>query len=134
MRRATFYSFFILFLLFTYSFIIDGTCSVKYNGIYTCSVDAETDAHIRFYDDGTVIASTSIKNIVFVNKWFTKENIDLVLKGTYKIKGCNIKFKTKGENGEQDYNGTINGDDLLLEVKDAKTKAKATRTYKFIAT
>ena len=129
----------ILFSLFFFLFLHSafkngGNCTVQYNGIYTCSVDDETDAHIRFYDDGTVIASTSIKNIVFVNKWFTKENIDLVLKGTYKIKGCNIKFKAKGDTGEQDFNGTINGNELILEVKDAKTKAKTMRTYKFIAT
>ena len=133
MKRAFFFFSLILFLLFLSAFKRGGNCTIQYNGIYTCSVDDETDAHIRFYDDGTVIASTSIKNIVFVNKWFTKENIDLVLKGTYKIKGCNIKFKAKGDTGEQDFNGTISGNDLVLEVKDAKTKAKTTRTYKFIA-
>ena len=78
----------LLFILAFAHFSFSGKekCTVSFNGIYTASVDAETDAHIRFYEDGTVIASTSVKNIKDVNKWFTKENIERVLKGKYKIK------------------------------------------------
>jgi hypothetical protein len=108
-------------------------CSVQYNGIYTASVDDETDAHIRFYEDGVVIVSTSVKNIKDVNTWFNKENIDRVLKGRYKIKGCTIKFKVKGDTGEQTFSGTISGSTLQMEITQGQTKAFTTRTYTFIS-
>src|ERR1051325_34999 len=108
-------------------------CTVKYSGIYTASVDNETDAHIRFYEDGTVLVSTSVKNIKDVSTWFTKENSDRVLKGKYKVKGCSLRFDVKGDTGKQSFSGTINGDDLTMDITNGKSKASTTRTYHFIA-
>jgi|ERR1051326_622863 hypothetical protein len=110
-----------------------GKCTVQYTGIYTASVDNETDAHIRFYDDGTVLVSTSVKNIKDVSTWFTKENSDRVLKGKYKIKGCSIRFEVKGDTGKQSFSGTISGDDLIMDITNGKSKASTSRTYHFIA-
>jgi hypothetical protein len=123
-----------LLLLTCFTSFRGDTCSVQYNGIYTASVDEETDAHIRFYEDGVVIVSTSVKNIKDVSSWFTKENIDRILKGKYKVKGCTIKFKVKGETGEQVFNGTITGNTLQVEITQGKnSKAFTTRTYTFIS-
>ena len=107
-------------------------CAIKYNGIYTASVDEETDAHIRFYEDGVVIVSTSVKNIKDVNTWSTKENIDRVLKGKFKVKRCGSKFTVKGDTGEQQFFIRISGSAIQAEIKDIKTKRSTTRIYSFI--
>lgn len=108
-------------------------CSVDYNGIYTASVDKETDAHIRFYPDKTVIVSTSVKNIKDVKTWFTKDNIDRVLSGKYKIKGCRLSFTVKGSTGSQKFSGEIQQGAIIVSITDGETKATTTRTYNFIA-
>jgi hypothetical protein len=109
------------------------SCNVDFNGIYTASVDKETDAHIRFYPDKTVIVSTSVKNIKDVKTWFTRDNIDKVLSGKYKIKGCNLSFTVKGETGSQKFSGQIQQNNLVMTITDGKTKATTSRTYTFIA-
>jgi hypothetical protein len=117
----------VLFLSFTNS-----DCTVNYSGIYTASVDAETDAHIRFYADGVVLVSTSVKNTKDVNTWFNKENIKMVLSGKYKLKGCKLSFKVKGDTGEQSFKGTLIGSSISVTVKDAKTKQSTDRSYKLV--
>ena len=129
--------YFILLVFFAADLSKDSLCShpqckLRYDGIYTASVDEETDAHIRFYDDGTVIVSTSVKNIKDVNTWFNKDNIDRVLKGKYKLKSCSVKFKVKGDTGEQQFRIDVFGEKLQAEITDGKTKASTTRTYRFI--
>ncbi len=108
-------------------------CSVKYNGIYAYKLDAENSAVIRFYEDGTVLASTSVNDYMDVFSWFHKENKDLVLKGTYKIKKCDLRFEVKGMTGEQKYNGTISGESITMKLTDKGSKKSATRTYNFVA-
>jgi hypothetical protein len=123
-----------ILLLTCFTSFTGDKCTVKYNGIYTASVDEETDAHIRFYEDGVVIVSTSVKNIKDVSTWFNKENIDRILKGKYKVKGCTLKFKVKGDTGEQVFSGTITGNSLQMEITQGKNgKAYTTRTYTFIS-
>ncbi len=129
--RRSFYIILIGFL--TQSFLYSGEdCSISTEGIYTASIDAETDGHIRFYSDGIVIVSTSVKNIKDVKTWFHKDNIAMVLKGKYKKKKCNIRFKVKGETGEQSFEGSIMAGSITVTITDAKTKAQTQRVYKAI--
>lgn len=116
-------------VVFTVSFAADDKCGLKFEGIYVFKVDAESSAVLRFYDDGTVIASTSINNYKKVVTWFNKENVDMVLSGKYKVKKCVVKFKVKGMTGEQEYKGKISGQTIDFELKDAKSKATVQRTY-----
>ena len=127
-------SIYILILgIITLSFNHSGDdCSISTEGIYTASIDTETDGHIRFYSDGIVIVSTSVKNIKDVKTWFHKDNIAMVLKGKYKKKKCNIRFKVKGETGEQSFEGTIMAGSITVIITDAKTKAQTQRVYKAI--
>ncbi|MEO6882602.1 MAG: hypothetical protein ABI199_01110 [Bacteroidia bacterium] len=111
----------------------DTTCSVNCNGIYAFKIDANNSAILRFYDDGTVLASSSVNNYTNVLTWFTKDNQKMVLSGKYKIKKCAFKFKVKGETGSQKYEGTLQDNQLTLTVEDLKTKTFATRVYSFIA-
>ena len=130
MRKFLFAS---LTLFLCFSFTPKNKCTVQYNGIYTANVDTETDAHIRFYSDGTVIVSTSVKNIKDVSIWFNKENSSRILKGKYKIKGCKIKFSVKGETGSQKFSGIINTNSLNMHITDGATKAETDRVYDFVA-
>ena len=106
-------------------------CTVKYNGIYAYRIDNENSAVLRFYEDGTVLASSSVNDYFDVFSWFHKDNKDMVLTGTWKIKKCGIKFEVKGMTGEQKYEGTISDDSITVELKDGKSKKSVTRTYTF---
>ena len=108
-------------------------CAVMYNGIYAFKIDNEHSAIIRFYEDGTVLASTSVNDYMDVFSWFHKENKDMVLKGTYKIKKCEIKFEVTGMSGEQKYKGVITGNTLAIKLTDNESKKTADRVYTFFA-
>ena len=108
-------------------------CTVNYKGIYAIKLDNESSAVLRFYEDGTVLASTSVNDYMDVMTWFNKENKDMVLKGKYKIKKCGISFNVSGMTGEQEYEGDIQGNLLNLEITDKESKKHVKRTYTFYA-
>lgn len=122
----------VLLLITTLSFKGD-SCKVNYNGIYAIKLDAENSAVLRFYEDGTVLASTSVNDYMDVMSWFNKANKEMVLKGNYKIKGCSIKFSVSGMTGEQSYEGEITGNDINFELKNKDSKKALKRTYTFYA-
>ena len=109
------------------------TCQVKYNGIYAFKIDDESSAVLRFYEDGVVLASTSVNDYMDVMSWFNKENKDMVLKGNYKIKDCTAKFKVSGVSGEQNYEGQMTGDKINFELINKDSKKSVKRTYTFYA-
>lgn len=126
----------IVLVLFSFSFTAKKSgesCTVKYNGIYAYKLDNENSAIIRFYEDGTVLASTSVNDYMDVFSWFHQENKDMVLKGKYTIKKCSIKFDVSGMTGEQKYKGTINGNTIDITLTDEASKKTAKRTYTFFA-
>ena len=136
MKKILSFSIVLILVLGFSSFIIstkDDNCKVKYNGIYACKLDNENSAVIRFYEDGTVLASTSVNDYMDVFSWFHKDNKDMVLKGKYKIKKCDIKFEVTGLTGEQKYNGTIEDNTITVKLTDEASKKTATRTYTFFA-
>ncbi|MBL0329251.1 MAG: hypothetical protein IPP64_07505 [Bacteroidetes bacterium] len=122
-------------ILFAYSFTPkkNAACPVKYNGIYACQLDNENSAIIRFYEDGTVLASTSVNDYMDVFSWFHKENKDMVLKGTYSVKKCSIKFEVAGMTGEQKYKGSVLDNSIDIKLTDAATKKTVSRVYTFYA-
>ena len=109
------------------------TCRLNYNGIYAVKLDNENSAVLRFYEDGTVLASTSVNDYMDVMSWFNKDNKDMVLKGSYKLKGCEVKFKVSGMTGEQSYDGTIEGSTINFELSNKDSKKGVKRTYTFFA-
>ncbi|MFL5762888.1 MAG: hypothetical protein ACJ77K_03030 [Bacteroidia bacterium] len=126
-------SFLSVLLCFSFAPAESGDCTVKYNGIYAIRLDNEHSAILRFYADGTVLASTSVNDYFDVFTWFQKDNKDMVLTGTYKIKKCGIKFEVSGQTGEQKYEGMITGDKIDMELKDEASKKTVKRTYTFYA-
>ncbi len=123
---------FLVLVAYTLSSFQSQSCVIKTEGIYTASVDKETDAHIRFYSDGLVIVSTSVKEIKDVKFWFHKDNVDRILKGKYKVKKGKVKFSVKGDTGEQKFEGIVGCDELKVTITDALSKASTERSYKFI--
>lgn len=124
--------FMVLSVLLAFAFR-SAECEVKYNGIYAVKLNEEHSAVLRFYEDGTVLASTSVNDYFDVMTWFKKENKDRVLTGKYKIKKCAITFEVEGETGKQSYKGTISGDTIQFELEDKTSKKSTTRVYKFYA-
>lgn len=123
-------------ILISFSFVVPNSksnCAIKYNGIYAYKLDNEHSAIIRFYEDGTALASTSVNDYMDVFSWFHKENKDMVLKGTYSLKKCVIKFEVTGMTGEQKYKGTVYDNVIEVKLTDAATKKTANRTYTFFA-
>ncbi len=127
----------VLLLFIALSFVLNSfntsNCTVNYNGIYGFKIDNEHSAVLRFYEDGTVLASTSVNDYFDVMTWFTKENKDRVLKGKYKIKKCKITFDVEGETGKQSYEGIVAGNSIEFKLTDKASKKSATRTYSFFA-
>lgn len=122
----------LLLTIISISFTQD-KCAVKYNGIYAFKINEEHSAVLRFYEDGTVLASSSVNDYMDVFSWFHKENKDMVLMGKYKIKKCKITFDVSGSTGEQKYEGEINGDKIEFELSDKASKKSAKRSYTFYA-
>ena len=124
-----------LLIIAAFAFILcafySDNCAVKYHGIYAIKLDEEHSAILRFYEDGTVLASSSVNDYFNVMTWFNAENKDMVLKGKYKIKKCAIKFEVEGVSGDQEYDGTISGDKIDFDIKDKKSKAVIKRTYTY---
>lgn len=108
-------------------------CQINYKGIYASKLNDENSAVLRFYEDGTVLASTSVNDYMDVMTWFNKDNMDMVLKGKYKIKKCTVSFSVSGQTGEQAYEGTVEDNKLILSITNKETKKSIKRTYAFFA-
>lgn len=132
MKKALYLLPALLIMVITTAFSGD-SCRVNYNGIYAIKLDNEHSAVLRFYEDGTVLASTSVNDYMDVMTWFNKENKDMVLKGKYRIKKCGLSFDVSGMTGEQEYEGDIQGNQLSLELTDKESKKHVKRTYTFYA-
>jgi hypothetical protein len=122
----------LLFAIVSISFM-DDNCKVNYNGIYAIKLDEEHSAVLRFYEDGTVLASSSVNDYMDVMTWFNKDNKDMVLKGKYKIKKCSISFDVSGQTGEQSYEGEIEGNKINFQLKNKESKKGVSRSYTFFA-
>lgn len=131
MKKVSFVLVFVVLLLSSFKKV--DNCALSYNGIYAFKLDEEHSAVLRFYEDGTVLASTSVNDYMDVFSWFHKENKDMVLTGKYKIKKCEIKFEVEGLTGSQSYVGTISGNSIDLKLTDAASKKSVNRIYTFYA-
>jgi hypothetical protein len=111
--------------------------TLQYDGIYVNKLDAENSAIIRFYEDGVVIVSSSVNDYSKVMTWFNrdKENFSRVLTGKYKMgkRDASLRFRVKGETGEQKYSGFITADKTLeLHIFNPKDQTSTDRIYTFV--
>jgi hypothetical protein len=67
--------------------------------------------YLRFYPDGTVIGVSTTASPNELRRWFrfSYEN-----RGKYSISGSEVQFSLASPGGQVDYEGTINGSQLIL--------------------
>jgi hypothetical protein len=106
---------------------------VEYNGYYSCKIDKENFAIIRFYDDGTVIASTTNNDPQTILLWFKKEHQDMVLTGKCKFKKCHSSFTLKGDSGSQQFKVQAAMNAIDVEISDTHSHLAVHRTYLFVS-
>lgn len=108
-------------------------CKPLSDGIYVYKLDSEHSAVIRFYDDKTVLVSTSVNNYADVMSWLNRdpENFSRVLTGKYKMSGCAIRFKVKGETGYEKFEGTVSGNTISMHIVNPNGTA-TDREYAFV--
>jgi hypothetical protein len=108
-------------------------CKPQTDGIYVFKINEEHSAVVRFYADGTVLASSSTNDYKEVMTWFNRdpENFSRVLSGKYSNKKCAVKFEVKGETGYQYYKGSINGNTIVFTITNPD-HSSTERTYTFV--
>jgi hypothetical protein len=94
----------------------EGNCKLEYDGLYYSQIDSDYFAYVKFYEDGTVLHTTSIEKIDEVTKFFTKEYKTNVLSGTYSFGKCNVSFNVFGKTGAMKFKGDLEGDTLYLKA------------------
>jgi len=105
--------------------------SVRIDGIYQSKRISNIYSYIRFYGNGLVIDVYSIGSANAIVKWFD-ESHELVSKGTYFISGNKIKFSSTDSNGTVDFEGEIQGENLLFRTHSHITQERSVYEYKFI--
>jgi hypothetical protein len=132
------FPFLFLFFILCSFFSKDNNCGgLIFDGIYVYPIDKETSGIIRFYEDKVVLVSTSVNDYSKVMTWFNRdpENFSRVLTGKYKItkSDCSIRFKVKGETGQQNFSGTIvDANTLQLHIVNPADGSATDRKYTFV--
>lgn len=88
------------------------------DGLYRSHEGEFTDANLRFYQDGRVVAATTYRaSPEEVARWLAYDSVDPSLsQGTYTIKGQRITFITISSYGAVEYKGTIELDGAVLKL------------------
>jgi|GEM_PF-6449457 len=91
---------------------------IKFNGVYASHnfEGLAVSAYIRFYEDKTVIITYSKKTAAQIKKEFDKKKKYIAIGTNYTIKGNEIRYQAKYDDGVSDYIGTITGDQILFNV------------------
>ncbi len=118
--------FFFASLLLTMGFSSpEGNCQLEYEGLYYAPLDTDYAAYIKFYEDGTVLHTTSIEKIEEVTKFFSKEYKKNVLSGTYSFGKCNVSFSVFGKTGGMKFSGSMEGDTLYMKAFNANNNTSS---------
>lgn len=95
------------------------TATIYYDGIYTRLGTDNIYYNFRFYPDGTVITvSLSSEPKKSIQNWFypgNKEQGIYLSEGIYTVTGDHIEFTTTSTSGKVEYNGTIEGDTMVID-------------------
>ena len=71
-------------------------CTLQKEGIYVARVDSNTNAYLKFFNEDSVLTTTSNIPRSMSDEYINKQNKKLILHGTYKQKGCFIKMEVSG--------------------------------------
>jgi hypothetical protein len=88
--------------------------SIKTNEIYQTKERDGYRYFLKFYNDSTVIETSSIANYTEIDTWFNKEYKN-ISKGKFYIKNDSLFFYTESKNGTVNYSGKILNKKLILK-------------------
>jgi hypothetical protein len=103
---------------------------IRYDGVYQ-SEDKNYYLYLRFFEDGTVIATSSDRRPEEVIGWFQKEH-PYVSAGAYAIQGEEVTFSAASPTGVVDYSGQVNGGKLSLRSYRHADGHQEEREYSFV--
>ena len=103
---------------------------IRYDGIYQ-SEEKDYFLYLRFFEDGTVIATSSDRQPEEVIGWFQKEH-PYVSTGAYAVQGQEITFSAANPTGVVDYTGEVKEEGLSLRTFSYTSGRKEEREYAFV--
>ena len=103
---------------------------IRYDGIYQ-SEEKDYFLYLRFFEDGTVIATSSDRQPEEVIGWFQKEH-PYVATGAYAVQGQEITFSAANPTGVVDYSGEVKDEGLCLRTFSHTSGRNEEREYAFV--
>ncbi len=105
--------------------------SLRFDGLYQSVQLDNSWMYLRFYADGTVLSVGSTGDYEKVAQWFNK-SLENRFEGQYQVRGSMLEFSVTGKEGTVDYAGTIDGEELVLNVNSHINGYQATNIYHFV--
>ena len=103
---------------------------IRYDGIYQ-SEEKDYFLYLRFFEDGTVIATSSDRQPEEVIGWFQKEH-PYVSTGAFAFDGKEITFSAASATGVVDYTGEVKEEKLSLRTFSHANGRQEEREYAFV--
>ncbi len=89
---------------------------LRFDGLYQSVQRHDYWRYLRFYDDGLVLSVSSTgPEPSKIARWFSRENKEKNSHGTYSLTGRQIMFAATSTSGTVDYEGTVEGDTMVLK-------------------
>lgn len=104
--------------------------TVQFKGIYQSSKIDDYYFYLRFYENDTVIETSSTGKPRHLKNWFSK-NKESISKGKYYLKNDSLFFETKSEYGIVLYKGIFKNGKLLLKHHSEINQHKSLNVYSF---
>jgi len=128
------FSMFKSILLLFFTILLFGCISkkniIQYKGIYQSSKIDEYYYYLRFYENDSVIETSSTGKPRHLKKWFNK-NKENISKGKYYFKNDSLFFETKSDYGIILYKGIFKNGKLLLKHDSRINDHKSLNVYTF---
>ncbi len=103
---------------------------IRYDGVYQAE-EKDYNLYLRFFEDGTVIATSSDRRPEEVIGWFQKEH-PYVSTGAYAVQGEKVTFSAASATGVVDYSGQLQGEKLSLRSIRHADGYQEEREYSFV--
>ena len=107
------------------------SCLIFYNGVYKADYEDEYAVYLRFFEDGTVLHTASVKDESQAFKYLTLENKKNILSGKYSEGNCNIKAKVEGASGKVSFYGKIEGETMFITLKNPANGKALEKTFEY---
>jgi len=104
---------------------------LRFDGIYQSDRRQNYWSYLRFYEDGTAIAVSSTGSPQEVARWLTKTQPN-VSKGTFTLIGKSLSFSSISEEGSVDYDGSAEGQGLILKHHSHINGNRGVTQYSFV--